>query len=60
MSRSGEISSTDSQIRETYPNRDEETFLELDVIAESYWQLVEQNRSAWSLDLDIRPYENGF
>lgn len=46
--------------REAQPNRDEETFLDPDAIAESYWHLVEQDRSAWTLELDLRPHVEEF
>ncbi len=36
-------------------DRDDEEFLDPDEIAESYWHLVEQDRSAWTLELDLRP-----
>ena len=29
-------------------------------IAEAYWGLVKQERSAWSLELDLRPYREKF
>jgi hypothetical protein len=29
-------------------------------IAEAYWGLVKQDRSAWSLELDLRPYREKF
>jgi len=55
----------DGQIRtpgvaEANPERDEETFLDPDEIAESYWHLVEQDRSAWTLELDLRPHVEEF
>lgn len=40
--------------------RDESAFLDPDAIAESYWHLVEQNRSAWTLELDLRPHVEEF
>jgi len=45
---------------EASPERDEETFLDPDEIAESYWHLVEQDRSAWTLELDLRPHVEEF
>ncbi|PSQ31084.1 short-chain dehydrogenase [Halobacteriales archaeon QS_9_67_15] len=55
----------DGQIRtpgaaEANPERDEETFLDPDEVAESYWHLVEQDRSAWTLELDLRPHVEEF
>lgn len=46
--------------REAQPERDAETFLDPDAIAESYWHLVEQDRSAWTLELDLRPHVEEF
>jgi NAD(P)-dependent dehydrogenase (short-subunit alcohol dehydrogenase family) len=34
--------------------------LDPDAIAESYWHLVEQDRSAWTLELDLRPHVETF
>lgn len=55
----------DGQIRspavvEQSPDRDAEAFLDPDAIAETYWQLVEQDRSAWSLEVDLRPHVEEF
>lgn len=41
--------------RERYPGRNEGSFLSPDAIAETYWQLHQQHRSAWTLELDLRP-----
>jgi NAD(P)-dependent dehydrogenase (short-subunit alcohol dehydrogenase family) len=46
--------------REASPDRDEATYLDPDAIAESYWHLVEQDRSAWTLELDLRPHVEEF
>jgi NAD(P)-dependent dehydrogenase (short-subunit alcohol dehydrogenase family) len=48
------------RVEEMYPNRDEETFLDPDAIADSYWHLVTQDRSAWTLELDVRPHVEEF
>ena len=45
---------------ESNPERDEETFLDPDEIAQNYWHLVEQDRSAWTLELDLRPHVEEF
>jgi NAD(P)-dependent dehydrogenase (short-subunit alcohol dehydrogenase family) len=34
--------------------------LQLDAIAESYWQLHVQHRSAWTQELDLRPFKEPF
>ncbi len=31
-----------------------------DAIADSYWQLHVQHRSAWTQELDLRPYNEAF
>lgn len=54
----GQIDTPD--IEELYPDRDEETFLDPEAIAESYWHLVTQDRSAWTLELDLRPHLEEF
>jgi len=46
--------------RERQPDRNEETFLDPDAIADSYWHLAEQDRSAWTLELDLRPHVEDF
>ncbi|MFA9417753.1 SDR family NAD(P)-dependent oxidoreductase [Natrinema sp. HArc-T2] len=48
------------QRRETQPDRDRAEFLDPDAIADSYWQLVMQDRSAWTLELDLRPHVEEF
>lgn len=47
-------------VREGYPNRDEESFLDPDAIAKSYWHLVDQDKSSWTLELDLRPHVEEF
>jgi NAD(P)-dependent dehydrogenase (short-subunit alcohol dehydrogenase family) len=37
-----------------------EAYLDPDAIADSYWNLVEQDRSAWTLELDLRPHVEEF
>ncbi len=46
--------------REAHDERDEETFLDPDAVAESYWHLVQQDRSSWTLELDLRPHVEEF
>ena len=38
----------------------EDGLLEVDDIAEAYWHLHTQARSAWSFELDLRPYKETF
>ena len=46
--------------REREPERAADTLLEPAAIAESYWQLYRQPRSAWTLEQDLRPYAEKF
>ncbi|WP_424017312.1 SDR family NAD(P)-dependent oxidoreductase [Halorientalis pallida] len=39
---------------------DDADYLDPDAIADSYWHLVEQDRSAWTLELDLRPHVEDF
>jgi NAD(P)-dependent dehydrogenase (short-subunit alcohol dehydrogenase family) len=43
------------RVRSLAPDRDAEALLSPEAIAEAYWQLHTQERSAWSLELDLRP-----
>jgi len=43
-----------------YPDRPRESFLNSDAIAEEYWNLYKQNRTAWALELDLRPHTEKF
>ncbi|RXK46398.1 SDR family NAD(P)-dependent oxidoreductase [Halorientalis pallida] len=38
----------------------EADYLDPDAIADSYWHLVEQDESAWTLELDLRPHVEEF
>jgi hypothetical protein len=35
-------------------------FLRPEAIAETYWHLVHQEPSAWTLDIDLRPFKEKF
>jgi len=37
-----------------------EGLLDLDAIAETYWQLHLQHRTAWTHELDLRPFKEPF
>jgi NAD(P)-dependent dehydrogenase (short-subunit alcohol dehydrogenase family) len=39
---------------------DPEEYLDPDAVADSYWHLVEQDRSSWTLELDLRPHVEAF
>jgi NAD(P)-dependent dehydrogenase (short-subunit alcohol dehydrogenase family) len=49
-----------SSIREMMPDREEHTLLSPDAIAETYWQLHAQDRTAWTLESDLRPSVESF
>jgi hypothetical protein len=38
----------------------DEEYLDPDAIAETYWHLIEQDRSAWTLEVDLRPHVEEF
>lgn len=38
----------------------EEDLLKPDAIAETYWHLAHQDRSAWTLEVDLRPFKEKF
>ncbi|ELZ17181.1 short-chain dehydrogenase/reductase SDR [Haloterrigena salina JCM 13891] len=41
-------------------DRDAAAYLDPDAIADSYWHLVTQDRSSWTLELDLRPHVEEF
>jgi NAD(P)-dependent dehydrogenase (short-subunit alcohol dehydrogenase family) len=47
-------------IQEMMPDREEHTLLSPEAIAETYWQLHTQDRTAWTLELDLRPAVESF
>lgn len=47
-------------IRQRFPQLKEEDLLKPSAVAESYWHLAHQDRSAWSLELDVRPFKEKF
>jgi NAD(P)-dependent dehydrogenase (short-subunit alcohol dehydrogenase family) len=48
------------RVREMSPDREEHTMLSTEAIAETYWQLHIQDRTAWTLELDLRPSVESF
>jgi NADP-dependent 3-hydroxy acid dehydrogenase YdfG len=42
------------------PNVNKEDLLSPDAIAESYWHLAHQDRSAWTMELELRPFKEKF
>jgi hypothetical protein len=49
--------SRNPQLRE---QRGEDGLLDPDAIAEACWNLHHQHRSAWTLELDLRPWNESF
>jgi NAD(P)-dependent dehydrogenase (short-subunit alcohol dehydrogenase family) len=47
-------------MREMSPDREVHTLLSSNAIAETYWQLHTQDRTAWTLELDLRPSVESF
>lgn len=48
------------QLAELVRQKGEDGLLDLDAIAETYWQLHRQHRTAWTHELDLRPYKEPF
>ena len=52
------------QVNSRFPQlkeqRGDDGMLDPNAIAEAYWQLHRQHRSAWSLEVDLRPYKESF
>ena len=42
------------------PNLTEEDMLKPEAIAETYWHLVHQDRSSWTMELTVRPFKEKF
>jgi NAD(P)-dependent dehydrogenase (short-subunit alcohol dehydrogenase family) len=49
-----------SEVRKKYKTSAQEPLLKPDAIAEAYWNLIQQDRSAWSLEIDLRPHNEAF
>jgi len=47
-------------LRRTYKPSAKEPLLKPEAIADSYWNLIQQDRSAWSLEVDLRPHTEAF
>jgi NAD(P)-dependent dehydrogenase (short-subunit alcohol dehydrogenase family) len=45
---------------ETVAERGEDGLLGIDAIAETFWQLHRQPRTAWAQEIDLRPYKEAF
>ncbi|HSK99758.1 MAG TPA: SDR family NAD(P)-dependent oxidoreductase [Rubrobacteraceae bacterium] len=48
------------RVREMSPDREEDTMLSPEAIAETYWRLHAQHRTAWTLEMDLRPSVESF
>lgn len=49
-----------ARMPELAQQRGEDGLLGIDAIAETYWQLHRQPRSAWTQEIDLRPYKESF
>jgi NAD(P)-dependent dehydrogenase (short-subunit alcohol dehydrogenase family) len=48
------------KVRRRYKASAREPLLKPEAIADSYWNLIQQDRSAWSLEIDLRPEREAF
>lgn len=48
------------RLRARRPDMDTSGLLNIDAIAESYWHIHRQHPSAWTQELDLRPYKENF
>lgn len=49
-----------TRFAEHVKGRGEDELLDIDAIADAYWMLHSQHRSAWTHELDLRPYTEAF
>jgi NAD(P)-dependent dehydrogenase (short-subunit alcohol dehydrogenase family) len=49
-----------TRLPETVKERGEDGLLGIDAIAEAYWQIHRQSPSAWSAEIDLRPFKEAF
>ena len=49
-----------SRVPQLKDQRGPDGLLQIDAIAEAYWTLHHQHRSAWTLELDLRPWAESF
>lgn len=47
-------------VRRRFQPDESEPLLNTDAIAETYWRLAQQEKSAWTFELDLRPYDEEF
>jgi NAD(P)-dependent dehydrogenase (short-subunit alcohol dehydrogenase family) len=48
------------RVRRSYKPSAKEPLLKPEAIVDSYWNLIQQDRSAWSLEIDLRPNKEAF
>jgi NAD(P)-dependent dehydrogenase (short-subunit alcohol dehydrogenase family) len=48
------------EMRKRYKANANDPLLKPEAIAEAYWNLIQQDRSAWSLEIDLRPNNEAF
>src|SRR5262245_24848166 len=48
------------EVRNRHKGSAKEPLLSPEAIAEAYWNLIQQDRSAWSLEIDLRPNKEAF
>jgi NAD(P)-dependent dehydrogenase (short-subunit alcohol dehydrogenase family) len=48
------------QVRRRHKASAKEPLLKPEAIADAYWDLIQQDRSTWSLEMDLRPYNEAF
>src|SRR5438067_3050133 len=48
------------KVRRTYKPSAKEPLLQPEAVADSYWNLIQQDRTAWSLEIDLRPNKEAF
>ena len=49
-----------SRVPEIVKARGEDGLLGIDAIADTYWQIHRQPRSAWTQEVDLRPFKESF
>ena len=47
-------------VRERFNPGPDEPFLSPDAMADAYWALIQQDKSAWTLEIDLRPHGEAF
>src|SRR6266568_4784074 len=47
-------------VRKAYKPTAKDPLLQPDAIADAYWDLIQQDRSAWRLEIDLRPHTEAF